>query len=106
MQLFVKPEHSAYYFTEFLGMVIALITILRARKDYPEVAWFSLAVFLISWASGPAMGIHRYILAAPAVFIMLARWGKNPVFDRAWTLVSILLMGLLAMLYAFNYWVA
>jgi hypothetical protein len=106
MHLFIKPAHSAYYFTEFLGLVLALITILRARKDYPEVAWFSLAVFLISWGSGPAMGIHRYVLAAPAIFIMLARWGKNPVFDRAWTLASALLMGLLAMLYAFNYWVA
>jgi hypothetical protein len=45
-------------------------------------------------------------LGAPAVFIGLARWGKNPVFDRSWTLVSLLLMGLLAMLYAFNFWVA
>ena len=104
--LFINQQHSAYYFTEFLGMVIALVTILRCRKTHPEVAWFSLAVFLISWGSGPAQGIHRYVLAAPAVFIVLADWGKNPVFDRAWTLVSLLLMGLLAMLYAFNYWVA
>lgn len=106
MHLFVNPQHSAYYFTEFLGLVIALIAILRCRKSHPEVAWFSLAVFLISWGSGPAMGIHRYVLGAPAVFIGLARWGKNPVFDRSWTLVSLLLMGLLAMLYAFNFWVA
>ena len=46
------------------------------------------------------------MLAAPAIFITLARWGKNPVFDRAWTLASLLLMGLLAMLFAFNFWVA
>jgi len=30
------------------------------------------------------------------VFIALARWGRNPVFDRAWTILSILLMGFLA----------
>lgn len=106
MQLFVNPQHTAYYFTEFLGMAIALLTIMRCRKTHPELAWFSIAVFLISWGSGPAQGIHRYILAAPAIFVVLAEWGKNPVFDRAWTLASALLMGLLAMLYAFNYWVA
>jgi|SRR5690349_67552 len=53
-----------------------------------------------------AQGIHRYILGAPAVFITLAGWGNKPVFDRAWTMLSILLMGLLAMLFAFNMWVA
>jgi hypothetical protein len=45
-------------------------------------------------------------MAAPAIFITLARWGKNPVFDRAWTLASLLTMGLLSMLFAFNFWVA
>jgi hypothetical protein len=75
-------------------------------KTHPEIAWFSIAIVLISWGSGPAQGIHRYVLGAPTVFIALARWGKNPVFDRAWTILSILLMGMLAMLYAFNMWVA
>jgi hypothetical protein len=103
---YVHPQHTAYYFTEFFGLFVGLIAILRCLKTDPEVAWFSLAVFLISWGSGPPAGIHRYILAAPAVFITLARWGKNPVFDRAWTIASLLLMGLLAMLFAFNYWVA
>jgi hypothetical protein len=102
----VNLQHSAYYFTEFLGMLIGFIAILKCLKTDPEVAWFSLAVFVISWASGPAQGIHRYVLGAPAVFITLARWGKNPVFDRTWTIASTLLMGLLAMLFAFNYWVA
>jgi hypothetical protein len=103
---FVNPEHSVYYFTEFLGMTIGLVAILRCLKTDPEVAWFSLAVFLLSWGSGSVQGIQRYMLAAPAVFITLARWGKNPVFDRIWTIASVLLMGLLAMLFAFNYWVA
>jgi len=101
-----NPQHTAYYITEFLGLVIGVITWLATRKTHPEIAWFSLAVLLISWGSGPAQGIHRYILGAPAVFVALARWGNNPVFDRAWTTLSILLMGLLAMLFAFNLWVA
>ena len=101
----VSPQFSANYFVEFSCMIIGLITILRCLKTDPEVAWFSLAVLMIPLLSGPP-GIHRYVLAAPALFITLARWGKNPVFDRAWTIASLLVMALLAMLFAFNFWVA
>jgi len=100
-----NPQHIAYYLTEFLGLAIAIIACIVSIKSHPEIAWFSIAVVLISWGSGPAQSFHRYILGAPAVFIALARWGRNPVFDRAWTILSILLMGLLAMLFAFNMWV-
>ncbi len=100
------PERTAYFITEFIGLVIGVVTCVACLKRYPEIAWFSLAVLAISFGSGPAQGIQRYILGAPAVFVMLAYWGKNPVFDRAWTIFSTLLMGLLAMLFAFNFWVA
>jgi len=101
-----NPQHTAYYITEFLGLIIGVVTCYLCIRKSPELGWFSILVFLISWGSGPAQGIHRYILAAPAVFIVLADWGKDPIFDRAWTILSILLMGLLSMLYAFNMWVA
>lgn len=101
-----EPQNTAYYLTEFLGFAVAIVACIVCIKLYPELGWFSFAVVLISWGSGPAQGIHRYILGAPAVFIALARWGRNPVFDRAWTLLSILLMGALAMLFAFDMWVA
>ena len=101
-----NPQHTAYYITEFLGLAIGIVACMVTLKTHPEIAWFSIAIVLISWGSGPAQGIHRYILGAPAVFIALSRWGKNPIFDRAWTILSILLMGLLAMLFAFNMWVA
>lgn len=101
-----NPQHTAYYITEFLGLAIGIAACAATIKTHPELTWFSIAIILISWGSGPAQGIHRYILGAPAVFIALSRWGSNPIFDRAWTTLSILLMGLLAMLYAFNMWVA
>jgi len=102
----IEPQHTAYYLTEFLGLAIGVIACIATIKTDPEIGWFSLAVVLISWGSGPAQGIHRYILGAPAVFITLARWGTDPVFDRTWTILSILLMGALAMLFAFDMWVA
>lgn len=101
-----EPQHSAYYFTEFLGFAIAIAACILCIRLSPELGWFSLAVVLISWGSGPAQGIHRYILGAPAVFLALARWGRNPAFDRAWTILSIMLMGALAMVFAFDMWVA
>ena len=101
-----NPQHTAYYITEFIGFAIAIAASVATLKTHPELAWFSLAVVLISWGSGPAQGIHRYVLGAPAVFVALAGWGGNPVFDRAWTILSILLMGLNATLFAFNMWVA
>jgi hypothetical protein len=105
--LFVHiPARTAYFVTEFLGLIIGVGTCFACIKHYPEIAFFSLAVLIISWGSGPAQGMIRYIIGAPAVFIMLAKWGKHPAFDRAWTIACILLMGLLAMLFAFNFWVA
>lgn len=101
----VSLQFSANYIIEFSCTIIGFIAILRCLKIDPEVAWFSLAAFLVPVISGPP-GIHRYVLAAPALFITLAHWGKNPVFDRAWTLASLLVMALLAMLFAFNFWVA
>jgi hypothetical protein len=101
-----EPQHTAYYISEFLGIVIGITTCIVGMKISPELGWFSLAVLLISWGSGPAQGLHRYILGAPMVFIVLARWGRNPVFDRAWTVLSLMLMGLLATVFAFDMWVA
>jgi hypothetical protein len=103
---YVNPQHSAYYLTEFIGFLIGAIACIACFKYDRDIAWFSVAVFLISWGSGASQGIHRYILGAPAVFYMLARWGRNPVFDRAWTIASVLIMGLLSMLFAFDFWVA
>jgi hypothetical protein len=54
---------------------------------------------------GVAQGMPRYILAVPSVFLVLSQWGESVVFDRAWTLISILLMGMLAALFTFDMWV-
>jgi hypothetical protein len=100
------PQHTAYYITEFIGLAIGIVACIATLKTHPELAWFSLAVVLISWGSGPAQGMHRYVLTAPAVFVALATWGRNPVFDRAWTIISVLWMSALAALFALNLWVA
>ena len=99
-------QMSGYYVTEFLGIVLGFVAIWRCLKRDAQVGWFSLVVFLVSLSSGPAQGMHRYVLAAPAVFISLADWGGDPRFERAWTIGSTLLMGMLAAFFALNMWVA
>ncbi len=74
------------------------------RRDAPLAA-FSLAVALLSVFSGSFQSLARYMLIAPALYISLAYWGRNQIFDRLWTLVSVLLMGMLAALFAVDFWV-
>ncbi|MGB8645564.1 MAG: mannosyltransferase family protein [Anaerolineae bacterium] len=100
-----NSQMAVYYLIEFAAIALGFIACWQTRKRYPEIAWFSLAVILLSLTSGPAQGMHRYILAAPVVFIALARWGANAAFDRGWSLASILLNGLLALLFTFDMWV-
>lgn len=100
------PPRTANYILIFFVLVLGLVSCFKMIREYPEVVWFSLAVIIISIGSGPPSGIHRYILTTPAVFIYLAKLGRNPVFDRVWTILSILWMGALAALFAFDMWVA
>lgn len=101
-----NPQSAAYYLIEWAAILLGFSAGFAYLKREPDIALFSLAVVMLSVLSGPAQGMVRYVMAAPATFLLLARAGKNPVFDRAWTIASLLLMGLLAMLYTYNMWVA
>ena len=99
-----NPQAAAYYLIEFGAIGLGLLSFWVTRRRYPELAWFSLAVIILSLTSGPAQGMPRYLLGAPAVFVALAGWGRHSAFDRAWSLVSILLLGLMATLFTFDLW--
>jgi hypothetical protein len=100
------PQRGANYAVIIFLFGLAVVACFKTMKQYPEVAWLSLTILLISWGSGPASGMHRYVLTAPAVFVALAHWGKNPVFDRVWTIASVLWLGALAAMFAMDMWVA
>ena len=95
-----------YYGLEFAAILLALLTCLMVLKKRPELALFGLAMVVFCFTSGSAQGMVRYVLATPPLFLMLARWSKHPAFDRLWTLACVLIMGLEAMLFTFNFWVA
>lgn len=94
------------YFAIEIGSILTTLiaSIWLIRRD-PAVALFSLAVVALSIFSGSAQSMARYMLIAPALYIFLAQLGGNKIFDRAWTLFSILLLGMQATLFAFDMWV-
>lgn len=97
-------QSSAYFSVELFGLIIGFTACISSFKRYPEIAWFGLLVVVLSFTSGPVQGIYRYILGAPPVFLYLSRLGKNPAFDRVWTIVSVLIMGVMATMYTFDFW--
>jgi hypothetical protein len=94
-----------YFALEIGSILTALIASLWLIRKDPAVALFSLAVVGLSIFSGSAQSMARYMLIAPALYIFLAQLGKNKTFDRAWTIFSILLLGMEATLFAFDMWV-
>jgi hypothetical protein len=98
--------HGQIYFAIEAGSILLafIASVWLARRD-PAVALFSLAIVLLSVFSGSAGSMARYMLIAPALYIFLAQLGKNRTFDRAWTVFSILLLGMEASLFAEEMWV-
>jgi hypothetical protein len=97
-------QTAAYYFVEFIGIFLGFTACIVGIKRHPDLAWFGLLVVLLSFTSGPAQGMYRYVLVAPPVFLFLGRLGENPAFDRVWTIASVLLMGVMATMFTFDMW--
>jgi hypothetical protein len=97
-------QTAAYYTIEFLGIFIGFTACIVGLKRHPDIAWFGLLVVFISFTSGPAQGMYRYVLAAPPVFLFLSRLGKNQAFDKVWTIASTLIMGVMAIMFTFDLW--
>ena len=94
-----------YFAMEVASIILAFIASVWLIRRDPAVALFSLVVILLSVFSGSAGSMARYMLIAPALYIFLAQLGKNQTFDRAWTVFSILLLGMEASLFAVDMWV-
>jgi hypothetical protein len=101
------PSSTSVYITlEFLALALGVLACIWLLRRMPGVALFGLGVIVLSAGSSSAQGMDRYVLAVPAIFLMLAWFGRHQVFDRAWVMASTLLMGMLAMLFTFGFWVS
>ena len=100
------PETRVYYGLEVAAVVLAVVASAWAIRRWPAAAVFGLVTLAIAVTSGVPQGMVRYVLAVPAVFLLLARLGEHQAFDRVWTVISVMLMALLAALYSVDFWVA
>jgi hypothetical protein len=101
------PSSSTVYIgLDLLAVVVAVAASVWLFRKMPGVALFGLGILALSFFSSSAQGMDRYVLAVPAIFLMLASFGRRITFDRVWVLASTLLMGMLVMLYTFGFWVS
>jgi hypothetical protein len=99
-------QSRVYYLLEITAVVLGVVSCLFTLRRYSGVALFGLIAIAVPLFSGWPQSLIRYMLVVPSIYIFLARLGKAQAFDRAWTIASVLLMGLLTYLYTFDLWVA
>jgi hypothetical protein len=99
-------QARAYFMVEFLGIAFgyAACLLMLLRRNYRIIAVYSLLAITFSLTSGSAQGMHRYVMAAPVIFLLPARWGRYEAFDRVWTLLNVLVMGIFAIMFSADFW--
>jgi len=103
--VYMEKEALIYYLIEVIVILLAFFSSLWIiRRDLP-LALFSMAAVLLSVFSGSAQSMARYMIVIPSMFIFLAHLGRKKAFDLIWIIVSIMLLGIEAMLFAFDMWV-
>lgn len=99
-----NPPSRVYYGIEFFVIFLTLISFIFTLRKFFSFSILSFLLFFFSITSGVAQGMHRYLLVAPSIYIMLLKFGRNMVFDRLWSIISTLLFGFLSMLFSFDMW--
>jgi hypothetical protein len=102
-----NPAQSAvYYLVEIASAVAGFAGCWAVRKKWPDVATFGFAAWAIAVFSGGFQSMVRYMLVLPCLFLFLGQKEEHTAFSRVWTIVSLLLFGLLTTLYTFDFWTA
>lgn len=99
-----NSQTQAYYAIEFGVIGLGITSCLLTLRRYPGIALFGLGLIVISMTCGLTWSMSRYLLTVPSIYLVLSQWGKNELFDRIWTMGSLLTMGLLVSLFTFHLW--
>lgn len=100
-----NPQSSAYFMVEFILLFIGVIACIATLKSEPVLSLYSLSTLLLTLTSGPMQSISRYLLAMPVIYLFLVQCSKNRLFERAWSIFSLLLFAMSAILFSFDFWV-
>ena len=105
--LYIFQEPNAVHVALDLAMALGGIALcLVALRREPGLALYGLAAIALPLSSGQLTSMSRYVLAATPVFLVLARAGQRPVFDRVWTMISLIWFALYVVLYVHGFWLA
>lgn len=77
---------------------------IREWKWHPGLALYGLAAIWLPLGTGQLVSQNRYVLIVIPIYLVLARWGRNPTFDRIWTMLSLVLFGMYTILYTHGFW--
>jgi hypothetical protein len=102
------PETAIIVAMGVSSIALAMFSCIVNARRYPRLALFGLVALAIPLTSGwtGTQSAFRYVLAVPTLWVLLGRWSRSIVFERAWTLLSILLLAMQAYLFSFDFWVA
>ena len=106
LKVFTSPndQGKVVFAMEIASILLATVSCFMTLRKYPALSVFGLAAIAIAVFSGVPQSMARYMLVVPSMYLVLGQWGKNEIFDRAWTTASILLMGMTAYMYTFDMW--
>lgn len=99
-----EPQAQAYYLVEVWGLAVGLISSLWLLRRDPALALYGLGILGLALTSGAAQGMHRYVLSLPALFLIPARLGRQPVFDRLWMIANTLALAIFALAFSYDFW--
>lgn len=94
----------SYEWVELAGSIAWAVTSLAYWRRDRALSLYGLATLGVVLTSGAALGMHRYALATPTLFLAPAVWGRSPVFDRVWTLICCLGLAALTLSFSFGFW--
>lgn len=90
-----------------LDLVLTLMATalsIREWKFHPGLALYGLAAIWLPLGTGQLVSQNRYVLIVIPMYMVLTRWGRHPVFDRVWSIISLLLFGLYTILFTQGFW--
>ncbi len=101
-----NPQATVHITLDILLMLLAVGASIYALRKWPAVGVYGLAAIGLPLLTFRVTGLSRYSLAVIPIYFMLATLGRSRVFDRLWTIASLLLMGLYLLLFAHGFWVS
>lgn len=97
-------QARAYYAVEGVAVLAAAVCSAVLWRTHKALALYGLAILAIALTSGAALGLPRYVVAVPALFLVPARWGRSVVFDRVWSLACILGLAVFGLAFSLDFW--